>query len=189
MRKRNLKVKNTLHLGATLLAIAGYVGITISPSPAITDYARNDYRVCAARLKEVGISTEDTARACADVLRPRDFSACVGKIARETQIEAIDAVRTCSQVRRHDEFATCVVGITNASQVTVNPEVLNYCRRSLLPLRFARCVVGLRTELDFDPKQALNTCIDASDVPRRYQPSFIPSGGGTSPVFPSPSVR
>jgi len=187
----NVNLKSLFRLAAPALAIAGYVGMTILPVRAITDYPSNDYRVCAARLKNLGISTEDTARACAEVLRPRDFSACVVKIAGDTQIEAIDAVRTCSQVRRHNEFASCVVGIINNTQTTVNPEVLNYCRRSLLPLSFAKCVVGFRTEMDFDPRQAMDTCIDASDSPRQYQPSFLPvaPGGPTNPVFPSPNTR
>ncbi len=51
-----------------------------------------------------------------------------------------------------------------------------YCSRSLLPVRFAQCVVGLRAETDSAPVQAMDNCIDASDrAVSGYLPSFIPA--------------
>ncbi len=84
-------------------------------------------------------------------------------IQRQTSILAIDALATCRQVRQPDELATCVVGISINSKEKTIPEVLNYCRRSLLPVRFAECVVGLQKEIDVTSNQAMNTCIDAND--------------------------
>ena len=57
--------------------------------------------------------------------------------------------------------ATALSGTTY--QLLTNPDKLNYCRLSLLPVRFAECVVGLRREIDVTPTQAMNTCIDGSD--------------------------
>ncbi|MEO0969346.1 MAG: hypothetical protein AAFX80_13715, partial [Cyanobacteria bacterium J06639_18] len=64
---------------------------------------------------------------------------------------------------RPQELASCVVGISRNSKESADPEVLSFCDRSLLPVRFAQCVVGLRSEIDLVPTQAMETCIDASD--------------------------
>ena len=94
---------------------------------------------------------------------PKRLATCVYDIQRQTNILATDALATCTRVRQPDELATCVVGISVNSQEETIPEVLNYCRLSLLPVRFAECVVGLRREIDVTPIQAMNTCIDGSD--------------------------
>ena len=49
---------------------------------------------------------------------------------------------------------------------------LDHCRRSLLPLRYSACVVGLSGQLTLEPQNAIATCIDAEDFPREiYTPA------------------
>lgn len=160
-----------LHFVATGLVLAMALPSTAATIPS--SY-RNQYRGCAGRLLSVGISPEAAASACAESLRPRDLSRCVVEIEQETAIAAEDALSTCRQVRRPNELATCVVGISRNSQDDAIPSVLNYCGRSLLPERFAECVVGLRVEADFAPTDAMDTCISAGDQLGNVDPNFIP---------------
>ncbi|GAB1537697.1 hypothetical protein NUACC21_03480 [Scytonema sp. NUACC21] len=166
--------KQAIRLTAPALAVAGWLAMT-SQGMAITANYRNDFRVCAARLLSVGIAAETASQACAEALRPGDLSSCVTKIERQTEIEAVDALPTCRQARRPEDLATCVTGISRYSREAVNPAILNYCGRSLLPVRFAECVVGLRAEIDFASNQALDTCIDASGKLTGVLPTFIPA--------------
>jgi hypothetical protein len=165
-----------IRLAATSLAVAGWLGMSL-PSLAAnitTTRSRNPYRNCAGRLVGVGISADAAATACAGALNPQDVARCVVRIEGQTEIVAENALATCRQVRRPIELARCVVGISDRSQGETVPGVLDYCGRSLLPVRFAECVVGLRREIDFAPTQAMDTCISASDRPVEFDPTFIP---------------
>lgn len=177
-----------------LLAVAGWVAMS-SPSVAVTASYYNDYRVCAARLLSVGITAEGASQACATALRPSDLSACVYRIQKQTQIPATDALSPCRQARRPLDLSTCVIGINQYTKEAVNPGVLGYCGRSLSPVSFAQCVVGLRAEIDFATTQAFESCIDAGDRVSGFLPSFIPApnrGVEFKPTFdttPSPAVK
>ncbi|MBD2361549.1 hypothetical protein H6G36_10210 [Anabaena minutissima FACHB-250] len=162
-----------IRLIAPVLAVGGCVGMSV---PSIA--ADNDYRACAGRLLSVGVSEQATSEACATALRPTDLSACVVFIDKRTDISATDALPGCRQARRPKELATCVVSVSKNTQETINPDALNYCGRSLLPERFAQCVIGLRSQIKIEPNQALNTCIDGSD---RIS-GFVPTS--TSPLQP-----
>lgn len=160
--KQNFKF-NWLRLAATPLVVSGLALNFPATVASVPSSYLNDYRFCAARLLALNISGETVSTACATALYPKVLSTCVYDIQRRTNILAADALATCRQVRQPNELATCVVGIsTNSSEETI-PEVLDYCRLSLLPARFAECVVGLRREIDVTPVQAMNTCIDGSD--------------------------
>ena len=188
-KRFNIKITN---LTASVLAMAGVLGVTL-PSNAISNsFRRNDYRVCAARLLSVGIPAEAASRACASALRPREVSSCVGKIQRKTQIPATDSLGFCGQARRANDFATCVVGIGTRSEETANPAILNYCSRSLLPVEFGKCVVGLRSEIDFSPTQAMESCIDARDRISNIVPSSTPGVRPSTefrPTFETTPIR
>ncbi len=183
--------KLTAKLTTSVLVMAAGLGITL-PSNAISNPFRrnqNDYRVCAARLISVGIPAESVSNACANALRPKEVSSCVGKIQRRTQIPATDSLSFCGEARRPNDLATCVAGIGTNSEENVNPAILTYCSRSLLPVKFAQCVVGLRSEIDFSPTQAMENCISASDrignvmaLPSSGRPALPPSEG-FSPTF------
>lgn len=167
------RTSDLLCFTATGLIIAG-LAMVPSTAATIPSSYRNQYRGCAGRLLSVGISPQSAASACAEALRPKDLSRCVVEIEQETAIAAEDALSTCRQVRRPNELASCVVGISRNSQDDAIPSVLNYCGRSLLPERFAECVVGLRVEADFAPTDAMDTCISAGDQLGNVDPNFIP---------------
>nr|WP_242054973.1 hypothetical protein [Nostoc flagelliforme] len=145
-----------------VLAIAGWL-TTLLPNVAVAASYSNDYSVCAGRLLKVGVTAEAASLGCASALRPRDLAACVVKIENQTQIAATDALYSCGKARRPEELATCVVGASSSTQEAINPAVLDYCGRSLLPVRFGQCVVGLRSQIDLPPTQVLDTCISGGD--------------------------
>lgn len=172
--------KQAMRLTVPVLAIVGWLAMTsqgmalsIGSNSTLTN--ARDFRLCAARLLSVGIAAETVSQACAEALSPRDLGNCVYKIQQGTQIEAATALPSCRQARRPEDLANCVVGIGQYSREAVDPTVLSYCGRSLLPVRFAQCVVGLRTEIDFSAIQAYDSCIDASDRTTGFLPTFIPS--------------
>ena len=184
--KRDRTVSGSIRFAVTSLAVAGCLAI-ILPSTAAnipTSY-RNTFRGCAGRLVRVGISSDEAATACAGALAPTDVSKCVVEIKKETTIAAEDALSTCRQDRRPNEVARCVVGISRNSGEEAVPGVLDYCgRRSLLPMRFAECVVGLRREIEISPTQAMKSCIDESDQISEFSPNFVPAN--QTPVQPAP---
>lgn len=189
VKQRKITVKRAVHFVAAALAMVGYGGFTTQLTQAQLVVPRNDYRVCAIRLNGAGISPEAAANACAEALRPRDLAGCVARIERDSRIEATTALSNCTQVRRPSDFATCVVNISTSTDGAANPDILSYCRRSILPVSFGQCVVGLRQALDYAPTQALDKCIDAGEPVREYLPSFIPattpSVPPTAPVVPA----
>ncbi|MDP5016333.1 hypothetical protein FJR11_19035 [Anabaena sp. UHCC 0187] len=147
---------------ASFITIGGLITSSL-PTLAVTDSYGNDYRVCAAQLLSVGVTAKSASQSCATALRPRELSSCVAKIHKLTQITPVDALYSCQQARRPQDLATCVVSISKSNQGSENSATLTSCGRSLLPVTFAECVVGLRREIDLSPTQALNTCIDASE--------------------------
>lgn len=129
-----------------------------------------DYSVCARELLEQNIAPNQVAIACSQALIPPDLSLCAIKISSLTPIAALEALTTCNRVRRPLELSTCVTDIFSRTQGT-DPIVLassanlvmDNCRRSLLPLRFADCVSGLSQQINFGTDAALRTCIAAEE--------------------------
>lgn len=161
-------------------------------SPYRTD--PDDYRICASELLGLGLTEERVSEACAAALYPRDLSECVTAIDGDTAIESGEALEGCRLVRRPVDLAECVLQIgESASTGTVALDVLNYCRRSLLPLRFSACVVGLQEEIPYSTAEAMTDCIAAIRRPRNVLPSFVPIEEGipstpssvdSEPLFP-----
>ncbi|NET01885.1 MAG: hypothetical protein F6K61_15185 [Sphaerospermopsis sp. SIO1G1] len=149
-------------IAAPTMVVAGLF-THILPSQAIVDSYRNDFRTCAAQLLKSGVTANAASRACATALRPRELSGCVAQITKHTDINSMEALTACRRSRRQEDLSKCVVGISRSTQQAVNQATLNYCGRSLLPVTFAQCVVGLRKEIDLDPMVSLNTCKDAND--------------------------
>jgi hypothetical protein len=174
-----------VHLTTPVLAIAGFLAMMI-PNPGVAVSNANDYRVCTARLLDLGLTEQAVSQGCAKALRPRDLSDCVVRINQQTQISAVDALSSCEQARRPQDLSTCVVNISSNTEKTVDTRVLNYCVRSLLPQGFAQCVMGLRSVMDIAPTQAMDTCIDASDSVSRFSP---PSASPRVPTQFSPSFE
>jgi len=162
-----------------LVAVAmGFTGLlaTLIPASPVKATANNDYEVCAASLLRTGLSPAVVADACAEVLHPEDLAACVTQIDARKRVEATQALLACVKVRRPLELATCFNAIDTNTSSPVALEVLDHCRRSLLPVRFSECVLGLSSKITLTPATAMTTCIDALDRPRDVFPNFIPAG-------------
>jgi hypothetical protein len=196
MRSKPMRGSVVHFVTASLVAIA----MPISPAKAeifggIFKNQPNPYLVCATDLTRAKIATTEAANACAQALRPQDLGACVDRMFNE-KIAAIDALSVCRRVRRPIEAGNCVVRIRRQASDAAVVDVLDSCRRSLLPERYAECVVGLNRQLKIAGKEAIGTCLNASDRPNEVDPTFIPAGapipGATSPtptpVVPSSSV-
>jgi hypothetical protein len=175
---RNLGLRSPfIRLSTFSLATAGLLSLALAPVQAASIRGRiSDYEVCANRLLGAGVSQEAAASACAAALYPTELSRCVVSIDGETTIAANDALSGCRQVRRPLDLATCVSQISNLSNATEPLNVLDYCRRSLLPTRYSACVVGLSREVSTPLTEVLQTCIAAGTRPRNVLPNFIPAG-------------
>ena len=178
---------------ASLSVVAGLVAIVLPVPSAI---AANDYERCTTDLLGAKISSEEAASACSRAFFPVDLSSCVSVLSRNT-FAAADALTACRQVRRPRDMATCVVDIRRQITDSTATEVLDSCRRSLLPMRYSDCVVGLNKAAKVPSAKALDSCIDASYFPREVDPTFLPftpSGGvtvtpqtGTTPSMQTPT--
>ncbi len=157
-------------LGASALLIPMLI---VAQQPAAASTAK-DYRQCGERLNAAGISTEVAATACAEVLHPDDMGQCVLDI-RTQQVDALTALAACRRVRRPLALSTCLQDIHRQDGAAVLTEVLEACRVSLLPKRYANCVVGLNESLKVPAATGLSTCLDASDRPVDVLSTFIPA--------------
>ncbi len=184
--KSMLKTQQILGTGvaAPALIVMGWLGMNFLPGTDAIALTTGDYRACASQLLKAGITAEAAALGCARALRPRDLSSCVTDIKQNTEIAAADALPTCVQAWRPEDVGACVAGISKSTEDSklvldkqlFNRTVLSNCGLSLLPRRYAQCVVGLRLQIDnLAPGQALNNCIDASNYVSGYLPTFIPA--------------
>ncbi|MFE4107710.1 hypothetical protein [Almyronema epifaneia] len=155
------------------LAIAGLVAASL-PLAAQRPALSNDFRDCAAALLAAGVETGVAAEACATALNPDDVAECVTDIKAQTELTLADVVYACRRVRRPLELANCTVDIHSNLLLTNSEAALTNCRRSLLPLRFSDCVVGLNQAASLELNNALERCIGAGYEPRDISPTFIP---------------
>ncbi|AFY65550.1 hypothetical protein [Geitlerinema sp. PCC 7407] len=162
---------------------AGLLAASLPMGPAAAA-SEGDYRRCASNLVEAGIRPEEAAEACSTVLHPEDLSRCVDRLDERTEIAATDALAACRRVRRPVELATCVTDIRQKTENAAEPQVLDNCRRSLLPERYANCVVGLTEGTDLAVNVALQSCIDGRDRVNDFYPTFIPVGQSADPFVP-----
>lgn len=162
------------------LVIAGLFLAAISPSGARA--ASNSFQLCTAELQRANISDIMAAKACAQAIVPEDLSECVLRINLFTPTISEQALVACTRVRRPPELATCVIEIGRSSENAQIVSVLDHCRRSLEPLRFSECVVGLNVQTDLSPTSTLETCIDAEI----FTGSSSPASGSSSPPATTP---
>jgi hypothetical protein len=197
MKTRNWMQSNRLRWGVAQVITASLVALTIPATnakaailddilirPGVDDA---DYDRCARQLSQAKVATADIASACAQAVRPGDLGVCVDRITR-VNVSGADALSVCRNVRRPVEAATCVVDIRRRAAETALVDVLDSCRRSLLPDRFSECVVELSRNLKLATKQAIDTCIDASDRATDLVPTTVPSGAPPTQVVPEPTT-
>jgi hypothetical protein len=192
-KKRERNVSGLIRCATTQLAVAA--GLATLGSSADAAYNLNyypysylspgDFRACAGRLLKEKISPDAAAAACSETLDPRVFSSCVVDIKRKTTLTAVDAFTACRQARRPNEVASCVIGISRNSGGKADPAAANYCGNSLLPVRFADCVVGLRRASKYVPTQAMDYCSSATDQLFDLSPTFVPQNGTPSIPYPT----
>lgn len=129
--------------------------------PSFRLVPESDYVKCVQQLEQAEASPQITMEACAMASRPANIGECVTRISRDGGIVADEAVLGCVSVRRPQELASCVVNITR-SESDVDPlYVLEGCARSLLPERYAFCVVGMgRGSTNFAVDDRLRVCLN-----------------------------
>lgn len=150
------------------LLVGGVAPLTASRAIA------NDYSRCAADLVGLGIDGETAAAACALAFRPTEVSGCVARVAEVSAIAPRDALSACSRDRRPPEVATCVANIHDALPVPDSRAVLTHCHRSLLPVRYSDCVVGLAETGNLSTNESLSRCISAGYRPENVAPTYLP---------------
>jgi hypothetical protein len=181
----------------TLLALipAGMLGMSIPTGPA---HARNQFDVCVEEMVNSGIPGEKAGVACSDALIPKELSQCVSQIRRDIDLPPEAVLQNCYQVRRPVDLANCVVDInadfpvkpvaqpSTSETTSATPEVvvaspdteslaiqvLESCRRSLLPGRYSECVTATNRSAGASPEQALKTCLAAEDFPPDLFPAY-----------------
>ncbi|MEM9245928.1 MAG: hypothetical protein AAGA67_09340 [Cyanobacteria bacterium P01_F01_bin.153] len=162
-------------LGAIALALPTSMG-TAEPASAETIIGiPHDVRRCVQRLNNyTDLTPELIADTCAYSWDANAVSRCVQTIERHTSISANDALNACRKTRRPKGVSRCVREISqidNNSQ-RITEASLGYCHRSLLPQRFADCTTALVNQLEIDPAEAMDTCIDGRDRPRDLYPGY-----------------
>lgn len=163
----------------------GWVVMALPLSPAIAaNDSRDDFRRCVANLTSLKLSTEDAVSACSRNLAPENLWKCVTRVGRNGY-EPEAALNACRQVRQPQELAACVSNIRDRVTDAGSAEVLESCRRSLLPVRYSNCVVGVsRGTSAVSPTLALSSCNDELAFPREVDPTFIPYADGQPPLVP-----
>jgi hypothetical protein len=191
LQNRQSRSDLKLRLANGFVGIGVVAGLMTTMMPAASALVFDDlfnlgnlYERCTGDLLALKISTEEATSACARALNPKDLGICVSRTSQSGTIAATDALSACRQVRRPKEMAACVNRIRGELSTATALEVLDNCRRSLLPDRYANCVVGISSPAKLSPTQAMTTCIDTGYFPREVDPTFIPYT-----VSPSDSIQ
>ena len=158
----------------TLLACGTFTSLLALPTPRTL---AADYGGCAASLKAQGLSEATAAAACAGSLDPGAVSSCVGNLTGVTKLSARELLDSCRSVRRPGDFAACVGQIQGPE--TNARAAVEGCRLSLLPDRYASCVLGLADGLKISRNQAIPVCSENGDSPRELNPPYQPVSSST----------
>jgi len=151
------------------------IGTLVAPMIVLSPLAAqaNEFATCAASLIEAGVEAEAASAACAQALKPEQVSRCVVDITNATELAPDQVLAACSRDRRPDELATCVATIHDRLEVSSSTDVLDNCRRSVLPVRYSDCVVGLATTAEVATTESMAFCIAAGYRPVDVAPTFI----------------
>jgi hypothetical protein len=144
-------------------------GVVLTPARAIA----NDFLTCGRLLTEAGLDTAAISAACGQALRPEAMARCVADITADTEIAAPQALAACQRDRRPQDLATCVTTLHLGLEVAADARVLGNCQRSLLPVRYADCVVGLMDSAALPAEASLEACMAAGRPPADLPPTFM----------------
>lgn len=152
-------------------AIAGLAApLVLLSAPAAL---ANDFERCTSNLIGAGIDPTAAAGACGQALHPVDLASCTVDVVGVADVDADQALVACQSDRRPQELATCVSDIHQGLEVASSTPVLNNCRRSILPERYADCVVGVATAADLALAESMTQCLAAGYRPEDVAPTFI----------------
>jgi len=157
---------------STIAALQAGFFFMIIPSHPLQARVGGQFQVCAEELEQAGLPSDQVAAACADALRPKDLSLCVLSMNQEAGVSAEEALFNCDRDRRPLELATCVLDLNEFLEVNDLGLIVENCRRSLLPLRYSECVVGLTNtpKQAIAPVEALDQCLSAEAFPESLTP-------------------
>jgi hypothetical protein len=133
----------------------------------------SDFEACTRSLIEAGIDGSTAAGDCGQALHPTDLSSCVVDITKDTDLDVAQTLVACQSDRRPQELATCVSDIHQNLAIDNSAMVLNNCRRSILPTRYADCVVGVAKAAELAPADSMAQCMVAGYRPEELAPTFI----------------
>ena len=133
----------------------------------------NDFETCTSDLIEAGIAAASAAGACGRAMHPAALSRCAVDITGVADVNAEQALLACQSDRRPEDLATCVGDIHQGLEIANSTAVLNNCRRSVLPVRFSDCVVGVATAAELPVADSMAQCIAAGYIPGDVAPTFI----------------
>jgi hypothetical protein len=173
---RAMRAIGQLPVGLATVLLLSPLAIGVNPAQANWFQPKpveNGYKLCGMRLDKAGIGKDVAADACAEVLHPEDLGTCVVDLT-PLKLDAATTLAACRRVRRPLELSTCVQDVHRQDANAVLPNVLEACRRSLLPERYGKCVVGLNQSLAMPTAMGLATCLDASDRPIDMRSGFVP---------------
>jgi len=161
----------TTRVGAIAAFQAGLF-FMVTPSRPLQAAVGDEFEICAEELQEAGLSPDEASAACTDALRPKDLSLCVLSMNQEVGVPAEEGLYHCYRDRRPLELATCVVEINDFLEADDTGMIVENCRRSLLPLRYSECVVGLTNVVEevIEPVAAMEECISADAFPSALTP-------------------
>lgn len=137
-------------------------------------WREQDYNRCIRKLTEAGPNLDPVfiANSCAYVLVPADLGDCTHQITRHWGEDPQRVIEACRQVRRPIELGDCTVLVAARNSDLNWKDSLARCERSLLPRRFASCVVAVNDRLNLPTSQASEICLDGRDRPRDLYPAY-----------------
>lgn len=175
-----------LSIPLAAIAFSGLAGLGFTaPAAQAADFAG-----CAATLIGLGLSAPVAADACAQAQFPSELSNCTDRLSNSLKLSAADSLSTCRSVRKPLAVASCAERLQAAGGAT--PALIaDGCQLSLLPDRYADCVIGLGDQLTLTRDQLLRACANNGDVPRRIYPNFTTLGETQRESLPvvSPAPR
>ncbi len=146
-------------VGTVSAIMALQVGLVATVANSSAAAEQSEFLQCADELVIAGLTPRAAAEACSKALKPEELSLCVLSMVDGADVPTAFATESCFGVRRPDELATCVLEIDEVFLPDDPRSVVESCRKSLLPLRFSDCVVGVGIGGELATADALELCL------------------------------
>jgi len=146
------------------------LGLPLLGSPRVAQ--ANDFADCNTQLMGAGVEAKLAATACSQSLHPDQVANCVAQLSG-LEAKPGEVLSNCSRDRRPAELASCVTTVHDRLEVPSLSGLLDHCRRSALPQRYADCVIGTVAATQITTTESMALCIAANDRPVDLAPTFI----------------